>query len=260
MNTLILTIEDGLARLTLDRPEAANAMNPEMTSELREAAVMLHERDDVRAVLISGSGGMFCGGGDVRSFGSSQDGLAETIAGMTIDLHAAVSRLARLEVPVVAAVQGAAGGAGMSLAVAADLVVAGESAKFRMGYVGIGLAPDGSSSWFLARVVGLKRALDLMLTNRVLSAPEAESWGLVSRVVPDDEVLERAEDLARSLASGATMALGAAKRLALSGANAALEEAMENESLAIAATARTVDVREGVAAFLGKRFPEFEGR
>jgi 2-(1,2-epoxy-1,2-dihydrophenyl)acetyl-CoA isomerase len=258
MDTISLVIDSGVAHLMLSRPDAANTINRQMSRELREAAVALQLDRTVRAVLLSGEGSLFSGGGDLAAFATADDPAA-LISEITIDLHAAISRLTKLPAPVVAAVHGAAGGAGMSLVCAADLVLAGESARFTMGYTRVGLVPDGSSTFFLARVVGLGRAMDLMLTNRVLSAGEAEDWGLVSRVVPDDQVLEEGRRLAGALASGPTMAFGAAKRLALAGSNSSLEEAMELESVAIAATVASRDGREGIAAFLEKRAPEFAG-
>jgi 2-(1,2-epoxy-1,2-dihydrophenyl)acetyl-CoA isomerase len=259
--TITLEVEDGLARLTLNRPEAANALNPTMAAELRRAVVGLAHDPRVRAVLLTATGRVFCGGGDLASFaGVEPSELAAYIDELTIDLHAAVARLSRLDAPLVAAVSGSAGGAGMSLVAACDLVVAGESARFTMGYTRAGLVPDGTSSFYLARVVGLRRAMDLVLTNRTLSAAEAEDWGLVNRVVPDDAVLAEATALARQLASGPTKAFGGAKHVLYEGANSSLEAAMERESVAISSVAGTEDAREGIAAFLGKRPAVFQGR
>jgi 2-(1,2-epoxy-1,2-dihydrophenyl)acetyl-CoA isomerase len=259
--TITLEVDAGLAFLTLNRPEAANALDATMASELRQAAVIVAHDPSVRAVLLGSTGRVFCGGGDLSSF-ASQDpaGLPAYVDHMTIDLHAALARLAKADPPLITAVTGSAGGAGMSLVAASDLVVAGESAKFTMGYTRAGLVPDGTSSFYLARVVGLRRAMDLVITNRVLSAAEAEDWGLVNRVVPDDQVGAEARKLAEQLAAGPTRAFGAAKRLLYEGASSTLEAAMERESGAIAGAAGTKDALEGIAAFLGKRAPAFEGR
>jgi 2-(1,2-epoxy-1,2-dihydrophenyl)acetyl-CoA isomerase len=259
--TISLEVERGLATLTLDRAEAANSLNDVMAAELRQAAVALAHDPRVRAVLITAVGRVFCGGGDLSTF-SSQDGasLPGFVDHLTIDLHAALSRLAKMDAPVVAAVSGSAGGAGMSLVAACDLVVAGRSAKFTMGYTKAGLVPDGTSSFYLSRVVGLRRAMDLVLTNRVLTAGEAEDWGLVNRVVDDDAVSSEARALAEQLAAGPTRAFGLAKRVLYEGANSSLEQAMERESGAIAMAAATADAQEGMAAFLGKRPPSFQGR
>jgi 2-(1,2-epoxy-1,2-dihydrophenyl)acetyl-CoA isomerase len=259
-DTIRLDVTDGLATLTLNRPEAANAVNHDMAAALRGAALQLAHDPRARAVLLRAEGRVFCGGGDLASFSTKEPAeLPVYIENVAIDLHAAVARLAQLDAPVVAAVRGSCGGAGMSLVAACDLVVAGESAKFTMGYTKVGLTPDGTSSFFLARVVGLRRATDLVLTNRVLTAAEAESWGLVNRVVPDDDVDAEAEALARQLAAGPTRAFGTAKRLLIDGASATLERAMEAETVAIAASCTSGDAAEGMAAFLGKRAPSFGG-
>ena len=261
-HTITLEIgADSVAVLTLDRPDEANAINGQMAAELRAAALALSHDPSVRAVLLQSFGRVFCGGGDLAGFAAAEPSeLPGHIESLTIDLHAALARLAKMDAPVVAAVSGSAGGAGMSLVAACDLVVAGESAKFTMGYTRAGLVPDGTSSFFLARTVGLRRATDLVLTNRVLTAAEAETWGLVNRVVPDDTVRDEAMALARSLATGPTKAYGLAKRVLCEGAASSLEEAMERESHAIAFAAGTDDALEGIAAFVGKRAAQFNGR
>jgi 2-(1,2-epoxy-1,2-dihydrophenyl)acetyl-CoA isomerase len=259
--TITLEVDAGLAVLTLNRPEAANALDATMAAELRQAAVTLAHDPSVRAILLGSTGRVFCGGGDLASFASQDPAtLPGYVDNMTIDLHAALARLAKADPPLVTAVTGSAGGAGMSLVAASDLVVAGESARFTMGYTKAGLVPDGTSSFYLARVVGLRRAMDLVITNRVLSAAEAEDWGLVNRVVPDDQVQAEARKLAEQLAAGPTRAFGYAKRLLYEGAHSTLEAAMERESGAISAAAGTKDALEGIGAFLGKRAPAFEGR
>jgi 2-(1,2-epoxy-1,2-dihydrophenyl)acetyl-CoA isomerase len=179
---------------------------------------------------------------------------------MTMYLHAAISRFARMRAPLVAAVNGTAAGAGFSLVCAADLVVAAESARFTMAYTRAGLTPDGSSTYFLPRLVGTRRALELMLTNRTLSAAEALEWGLVNRVVPDAELEEQATSLARSLAAGPTAAFGSVKRLVENSTRDSLESQMEHEARAIADAARSPDAREGIDAFFAKRAAKFSGR
>lgn len=252
--------EGAVARLTLARPDAANAIDLTLARELMHAALRCDEDPQVRAVLLSGSGRFFCSGGDIAGFAAAGEGMPALIKEMTTYLHAALSRLARMRAPVVVAVNGAAAGAGMSLACAGDLALAAESARFTMAYTRVGLAPDGSSSWYLPRLVGSRRALELMLTNRTLGAAEALDWGLVSRVVPDDELEAEGLALARSLAEGPTEAYAHCKRLVMLSAGESLETQMEHESRAIADAARTRDGREGVAAFRAKRTPRFEGR
>jgi 2-(1,2-epoxy-1,2-dihydrophenyl)acetyl-CoA isomerase len=166
----------------------------------------------------------------------------------------------RLPAPVVAAVQGSAAGAGMSLAAAADLVLAGASSRFVMAYTAIGLTPDGSGTWTLPRLVGLRRALELTLTNRRLSAEEAVAEGIATRVVPDDQLADEALALARSLAAGPTGALGAAKRLLRESIGRDLEAQLALETESLARAANSADSREGIAAFLEKRPADFRGQ
>jgi 2-(1,2-epoxy-1,2-dihydrophenyl)acetyl-CoA isomerase len=202
---------------------------------------------------------MFSGGGDLKSFAAQGAALPGHLKEVALYLHAAISRFVRMDAPVVAAVNGAAGGAGMSLCLFADLVLAAESAKFTLAYTRAGLSPDGGSTYFLPRIVGVRRALELALTNRVLTAREAAEWGIVTRVVADAELLTEADALARQLAAGATRAYGAAKRLLHHSFAESLETQMEVEAQAIAGMARTHDAREGIAAFIAKRKPDFSG-
>jgi 2-(1,2-epoxy-1,2-dihydrophenyl)acetyl-CoA isomerase len=211
-------------------------------------------------VLLTGAGARFCGGGDVKGFADLEEGLGHFLREITVPLHAAMSQLARLDAPVVVVAQGSAAGAGLGLVAAADLVVAAESTKFVMAYTGIGLSPDCSSSWYLPRVIGLRRATELALTNRVLSAAEALEWGLVTQVVPDDEAAAAGSALAERLANGPTLALGAAKRLLLTSLDHTLDEHLVYETEAMARAGATVDGAEGVAAFAQKRPPTFLGR
>lgn len=254
-----LNVKDHVAHLILNRPDRANVINAETARELLTAAIECDENPDIRAVLIRARGPMFCGGGDLKTFVKHGDDLPAYLKETTTYLHGAVSRLTRQSAPVVCAVHGFAAGGGFSLAISGDLVLASQSAKFTMAYTKAGLTPDGSSTYFLPRLVGLRRALDLALTNRVLSADEAVEWGLASRVVCDDDLVSEAEALAGSLAQGATWALGSAKRLLHGGFGESLETQMEMETRAIADSVRTHDGREGIRAFVEKRRPAFTG-
>ena len=177
---------------------------------------------------------------------------------MLIDFHAAINLMNNIPKPFIAGIRGAAGGAGLSLMSAFDLVISGESAKYTMAYTRAGVTPDGTSSYFLSRHIGLRRMLDLTLTNRVLSAEEAEQWGLVNRIVPDDDVDSATRDLAQKLATGAASALGEAKRVVYYGADHSLETAGEYEAKMITAAMGSRDGQEGIAAFAEKRAPEFD--
>ena len=258
--TIDLTVRDHVAYLTLNRPTAANAITVELARDLMYATLQCDEDPGVRAVVLSGAGRMFCGGGDLKTFSTKGDGLPHYLKDVTTYLHAAVSRLTRMDAPVVAAVHGSAAGAGMSLACAADIVLASDDAKFTMAYTRAGLTPDGSSTYFLSRIVGLRRALELTLTSRVLSAAEALALGIVTRVVPAAQLLGEAHAMAAAFAAGPTSALGASKRLLHAGWTGTLETQMELETRAIADIARGLDAREGIAAFVEKRPAKFVGR
>lgn len=258
-NTLLFKVSDGVAHITLNRPKAANAINIEMGKDLMNAALQCEEDPAVRAVLIRAEGKMFCAGGDLRSFASAGDALPGLLRELTVYLHASISRFARMRAPVIAAVHGAAAGAGFSLTCAADFVLASKSARFVMAYTRAGLTPDGSSTYYLPRLLGARRAIELMMTNRTLTATEAEGWGFVNRVVDDDKLSEEAEILAKTLAEGPTVAFGALKRLVLNSAQDTLESQMEHEAIAIAEAARTADAREGIEAFFENRPARFKG-
>jgi 2-(1,2-epoxy-1,2-dihydrophenyl)acetyl-CoA isomerase len=253
-------LAEGVATITLNRPDAANAIDLALARELMQVAIRCDEDANVRAVLLTGAGRMFCAGGDLKSFAEQGDRLPSHLKEVTTNLHAATSRFARMDAPLVVAVNGTAAGAGFSIAISGDLVVMAESAKLTMAYTAAGLSPDGSSTWFLPRLVGMRRAQELMLTNRRLSAAEALDWGLVNQVVPDAELVATADALARQLASGATRAFGTVKSLLASTFSESLETQMELEARGIAAMAGGSDGREGIAAFVAKRAPKFSGR
>jgi 2-(1,2-epoxy-1,2-dihydrophenyl)acetyl-CoA isomerase len=257
---ILFQITDGIATITLHRPEAYNALDMQLSREFHQAVIACSEDDAVRVVVITGSGRAFCAGGDVKSFSEKIATIGAHVKQLTTELHGAVSRLVRMAKPTMTAVNGVAAGGGMSLALAGDLVLATESARFTMAYTQIGASPDGSSSFFLPRLVGVKRALELTFLNPVLSAREAMEWGLVKRVFPDDQFAQEVQKLAAQLASGPTQAYGRAKALFYSSTSETLETQMEHEAQLIAASGRTADFREGVLAFAAKRQPTFQGR
>jgi len=231
--TVDYAVTDGVATVTLNRPEAANALDLAMARELMHAAIRCDEDpDDMPALLKE----------------------------ITVYLHAACSRFARMAPPLIVAVNGAAAGAGMSLSAVGDLALAADSASFTMAYTGIGMSPDGSSSYFLPRLIGLRRTQELMLTNRRLSAEEACEWGLINRVVPAGSLHAEVRELAGRLAAGPTRAHGTVKWLLAESFTNPMETQMELESRGIAASAATEDGREGINAFLNKRQPQFRNR
>lgn len=258
--TLDFEVDAGLATVTLNRPEAANAMDITMALELMKVAVECDEEAGIRAVLITGNGKMFSAGGDLKGFAAEGDRIGHLVKEMTVYLHGAISRFARMDAPVIMAVNGTAAGAGMSLALSGDLVLMAESAKMTMAYTNAALTPDGSSTWFLPRLVGMRRAQELMITNRVLTAAEAVEWGIATRAVADDALMDEARALGARLASGPTRAYGGVKRMLAETFTTDLEAQMEYEARSIADMMRTDDGKEGVAAFLAKRKPVYQGR
>src|SRR5215469_16816534 len=247
-----------VALVTLNRPESGNALNLQVAMDLLAAAMTCARNAAVRAVVLSGAGRHFCFGGDLRAFGTHTPGGDDYIRELTTYLHAAISQFVRMDAPVIAAVNGTAAGAGVGLVAMADLALCGRSSRFNLAYTNVGLTPDGSTTFLLPRMVGAKRAMELMLLNRTLTADEALSWGLVNEVVADEVLLEHALELAARLTRGPRGAYGATKRL-LAHSLGALESQMVLESEAIAAQAVSEEGLEGIRAFLEKRSPRFPG-
>ena len=258
--TITVEQQAGVSTITLNRPDAFNALSLTMGRELFQASLEADEDPGVRCLVITGAGKAFCAGGDVKNFVDNLPRIGVHVKELTTFLHGTISRLARSDKPVIMAVNGVAAGGGMSLALSGDLVVATESARFTMAYSKIAATPDGSSSYFLPRLVGLRRAMELYFTNRVLTAREAEAWGLVTRVVPDSQFRGAVDALARELAQGPSKAFGAAKRLFHQSTWESLETQMELEAQAIAASGHTEDFQNGVTAFAQKKTPTFQGR
>jgi 2-(1,2-epoxy-1,2-dihydrophenyl)acetyl-CoA isomerase len=261
LQDLTFSVADHVATITLNRPDAANALSLRMAQDLHTVANHCDSNPSIRAILLTASGKMFCAGGDVLSFAEAGDGVSELMRNMTTYLHGAIARFQRTNAPLVVAVNGTAAGAGLSILLTGDIVIAAASAKFTMAYTGIGVSPDGSSSFFLPRIVGMLKAKEMMLLNPRYTAEEAKALGLVTEVVADDQVLARAQAIARQLASGPTRAYGEVKRLLSDTFSSSLETQMEYETRAIAGLAlATHDAREGIRAFSEKRKPQFEGR
>jgi len=257
-NALRFEIDNNVAWITLNRPDALNALNLDAVRELYDIANRLADDDGVRAAVVTGTGERaFCAGGDVVDFaarGAQVGGLIREITGY---LHLAIARLAWMRAPVIAAVNGIAAGGGFSLAMACDLVVASDTARFTSVYTQIGFTPDGSSTYFLPRLIGRRRAMELYLTNRMLSAQEALDWGLVNRVVKAADLVTEVRTLAARLADGPVEAHGGVKKLMLLADTNGLESQMEQETRFIAAASASEEGREGVRAFAEKRNPQF---
>jgi 2-(1,2-epoxy-1,2-dihydrophenyl)acetyl-CoA isomerase len=245
---------DGVARIRLCDPERGNPLSPQTVDALA-LAVRRARADDVHVVVLSSEGRAFSVGGDVSAFAAAAD-IEQMVDDLAERLHRVVSDLHRMDAVVVSVVQGTAAGAGVSLAAAADLVLAAETARFTLAYTKLGFSPDGGSSMLTASI-GLHRALRLALLNPVLTAADLHAAGLVTQVHPDAELDAAVEDVVAVLRSGSRTAQVAAKRLLRETATPAEEAALRRETLSIRARAAGPDGREGVAAFLAKRTPSF---
>ena len=258
--TLKFDVADNIATITLSRPDNANALNLKMAEELHAVAIVCSTRSDIRAVVLTGEGKMFCAGGDLGQFREAGEEKEALLLNMATILHAAVVRFANMDAPLVVAVNGSAGGGGFSLMLAGDFVIASAKAKLVSAYTASGLSPDGSSTYFLAKHIGLLRAKELIFTNRVLTAPEAVDWGLVNQVTEPGELMDQAMALARTFADGPTKSFGRVKRLLQTAFSDPMEAQLEKETQGIAWTMTTYDGPHGLESFLDKKKPEFQGR
>jgi 2-(1,2-epoxy-1,2-dihydrophenyl)acetyl-CoA isomerase len=249
------TREGAVLTITLNRPDVLNAFNTEMQKAF--AATLKEARSsDVRAVVVTGAGRGFCVGQDLTEF---KEAAGDIGSRLRETYHQNVLAIRALEKPVIAAVNGAAAGAGMSLACACDLRIAADSASFVPAFINIGLVPDSGGSYFVTRILGPARAFEWLASGRKLTAAEAQAWGLVSEVVESGGLAARAAELAAQLAALPTRAIGMTKRLIDHAPNATLEQQLEREAELQTAATQTEDFKEGVAAFLEKRQPQFRG-
>jgi 2-(1,2-epoxy-1,2-dihydrophenyl)acetyl-CoA isomerase len=256
MSEVKVSREGAVLTITLNRPDVLNAINRAMHEGFRDALKQARA-DDVRAVILTGAGRGFCVGQDLTEFREAPSDIADRLRR---HYHPNVEAIRALEKPVIAAVNGAAAGAGLSLACACDLRIAAESATFVPAFINIGLIPDSGGSFFIHRLLGYARAFEWMTSGRRLRAAEAREWGLVSETVEDDRLTARAAELAAELAAMPTRGIGMTKRLFDHAASATLGEQLELEAQLQAAATKTADFEEGVAAFLEKREPAFSGR
>jgi 2-(1,2-epoxy-1,2-dihydrophenyl)acetyl-CoA isomerase len=256
---LLVRKEDGVAIVTLNRPQALNALSPEMREGLGTLFTAFRDDDSVRAVVLTGAGRAFCAGGDVKAMAEIKPAL-EMKDFVRNTIHRAVLAITTLEKPVIAMVNGVAAGAGCCIALLCDLIIAAESARFGFAFVRVGLGPDWGGAYFLPRLVGPARAKELLFTGKLIDAREAERIGLINQVVPDEQLEPTVMELARKLARGATRAIGAAKILVHRSLDADLLTMMEQEASMAALLTQSEDHREGVQAFLEKREAVFKGR
>lgn len=253
--------DDGVGHLRLNRPEAANGLDVPFLRTLYDAIMTAHGQAGLRVLLLSGEGRHFCAGGDVKTFAAQGAGTPDYLREATSWLQVCVQGLLNLQAPVIAAVHGfAAGGGGFGLVCASDVVIAAESARFMSGATRVGMAPDAGSTVTLTQIVGLRKAMEIFLTNPTLTAAEALEIGLVTRVVPDDALRDEALALARALAAGPAQAQAATKRLVWSGLGARVEAQLPEEARTVAELSGTADSREGLAAVIERRAPRFGGK
>lgn len=255
--TILYEVRDNVGLITLNRPQVLNAVTVQMMEELMEALGQAEGDDGVRALVLTGAGRAFCAGQDVRTL--SEGSKEELVALVTNRYPPLIQRFWSLEKPILAAVNGAAVGAGFNLALACDLRLAAENASFGAVFVRIGLAPDSGSVFFLPRLVGTAKAAELLFTGDIIDAAEAQRLGLVNRVVPAEKLMEEALALAGRLAQG-PRAVGLAKRALYGSLTLDLAQALAYEAQVQAEALATEDAQEGVRAFLEKRKPEFRGR
>ncbi len=257
-----LSVSNAVATVTLNRPEVLNALDLSTATGLVRAIQVCRDDRDVRVVTITGAGRGFCAGGDMKTAWEHIQARRDArhfFRDLTVPLHCAITDIRLMEKPVVAALNGATGGAGMSLAAACDLRLAAESAKFRQAYTSIGLVPDGGWTVIVPHIIGTARAMELLLVDPILDARQALALGFVHEVVPDDKLQERAREVSTQLAQGPVTALGGAKALVNSALFPMLETQLERERQRLMTQGDTKDFLEGLSAFVQKRRPRFQG-
>lgn len=252
-NSIELTIDEGIARIVLANPDGNNVINARFAQELARAAITCEERDDVRVVMLSAQGPRFSVGGDLKEFLGVRDHIHAHVREMATFFHLGITVLNRMPAPVVCAVNGVAGGGGMSLALMCDLTIAARSARFNLAYTRSGLTPDGGSTWFLPRLVGAQRAFDIIATNPTLDAERACELGLIARVVDDDQLEAEADKIARSLRDLPSGAAGRAKQLLRAAFDNPLERQFELEAQSIAEQLAEPDTLAALERFFAAR-------
>ncbi|GLP94863.1 enoyl-CoA hydratase/isomerase family protein [Paraferrimonas sedimenticola] len=256
--TILLECEGSLAKLHLNRPDAANGMSGQMLQELADATTWLRQQEQIKLVVISASGRFFCAGGDINYLLSIDGDIAPAVEAQVALLNLTMVNLAEMDALVLCAVNGVASGAGFSLAVAADMVIATRAAKFTMAYSNIGFSPDGGASYYLPRLVGMRKAQELIYTSRLLSADEAHDWGLINQVVDDQDFEGEVTLLTHKLLSYSKTGQARAKGLLRATDNNSLQQQLAIEARDIGLSVASQDGQEGMNAFMQKRQPQFK--
>ena len=262
-DSIIYEKKDGIATITLNRPDRLNAIGGTMAQELGLSLENANSDNEVRVLIITGAGKGFCSGADLTTLGGSSEQVGRGLVGRSPaagGIRSYTLQIQNFEKPIIAAVNVAAVGAGLSIALACDIRIASDRARFSQIFIRRGLVPDTGSTYFLSRVVGMARACEMVFTGDILDAETAKDYGLVSRVVPHDELMNEVGKLASRIASGPPIAMKLAKRALYRGATNDLDSALEFEGYMQGVCFGTEDFKEGIAAFLEKREPEFKGR
>ncbi len=257
---ILLSIDQGIARITFNRPAVLNAIDASLATDFLDALKDLSSTPDVRVIILNGAGKGFMAGGDVGAFHADLPNAGDTADAIIGPLHEALAFMTRLPQPVIASVHGAVAGAGVSLAMACDLAIAADNARFTLAYSRIGASLDGASSWSLPRIIGLRKAMELALTAETIDAHEALRLNMVNRVVPAATLAAETDAFARRLADGPTFAFGRIKALLRQSFELSIEEQMAAEQTSFRACASTQDFAEGLNAFFEKRPAAFKGR
>lgn len=259
--TIVLEKINGVTKLTLNRPERLNSFNVEMHQELQHALDDIATDGVTRCLLLTGAGRGFCAGQDLSDRAVSSDQAAPDL-GMSVEkfYNPLIRRITNLKMPVICALNGVAAGAGASLVMACDIVIAARSASFILSFAKVGLVPDSGSSWHFARAIGLPRAKAMAMLGNKVKAEQAEQWGLIYQVVDDEKLADETEELTAHLAKQPTEALANIKTLVHTAFDYSLNEQLERERKAMQHLGKSHDYREGVSAFMEKREPEFKGQ
>lgn len=255
--TIEYEVKNKIAWIYINRTNNGNTVNLQMASELADAAWKCGEDESIRAVVLTAKGKAFSFGGDLESFMNETDNKSQHLKEVTTALNEAILRFLSMEKPVITGINGTAAGAGIGLSIIGDIVIASEEAKLTLAYTNVGLTPDGATSYLLPRIVGLNRSLELVMLNRILTAEEANDWGLVTKVVEKDELMNELEKTANKLALGPVNALGKAKVLLNTSFDRTIESQIAKESFTISRQIATFEGNEGISAFLDKRTPDY---
>lgn len=257
-NSILLSIDGSVGTITLNRPQVGNSLDLPTVAELADAVERCAGDDAVRCVVLTGAGKWFCAGGDVGAMVAAGSGRADMLDELIGNLNTVLVRLMQMPKPLLTLVNGPAAGAGFSLAISGDVVLACQSASFLAAYGGIGLTADGGLSWLLPRIVGLRQAQRIIHLNQKVGAEEAEGLGLVTQCVPHGELAEAGEAMAQRLAGSAMSSIRASRALLLSSLQTDYATQIEAERRSMVAAARTPENDEGIAAFTQKRKPDFQ--